>query len=81
MLETPEERFLALGDEIPPAVIVPSSLSFTTWRQSGNVVLLAGHGPSKRTTPPQFDYVGQVGSDLTAADGYAAARLCAAFLR
>ncbi|MFN3727382.1 MAG: RidA family protein [Allosphingosinicella sp.] len=68
-------RFLALGDEIPPPTEVPPRLSFVTWRRSGPIVWLAGHGPGRRTPPPQFDYVGKVGADLTLEGGAAAARL------
>jgi len=65
MVETVDQRFLTLGDEIPPESIVPNDLSFTNWSQVGNLIILAGHGPSKKTTAPSFDYIGQVGRDLT----------------
>lgn len=70
-----DRRFLALGDEIPPLPTVPPGFSFVMWRRSGSIVWLSGHGPSRRCRPPQFDYVGKVGSDLTPEEGAAAARL------
>ncbi len=72
---SPDELFLALGNEIPPPVAVPPNLSFTPIRLSHGVAWLAGHGPNRVKQPPEFDYVGKVGAQLTAEEGYAAARL------
>ena len=70
-----DERFLALGDEIPPKIEVPEGLSFVTFRRSGRLVWLAGHGPNRVRRPPDFDFVGKVGRDLSQEQGYDAARL------
>ena len=68
-----EEKFLALGDSIPPLVQIPSDSTYAYWRRSGNLLFLAGHAPRWGRT--DFRYTGKIGSDLTVADGYAAARL------
>jgi enamine deaminase RidA (YjgF/YER057c/UK114 family) len=70
-----EERFLELGDEIPPVVLVPSESSYLYWRRSGNLLFLSGHAPRWGRT--DFRYTGKVGKDLTLEEGYAAARLTA----
>lgn len=70
-----DRRFLTLGDAIPPLQKPPPGLSFATWRRSGSIVYLAGHGSSHRQRPPQFDYVGKVAADLSLEQGVAAARL------
>ena len=53
----------------------PADLSFVQVRLAGNLVWLAGHGPNRTRKPPEFDYVGKVGTDLSKEDSYAAARL------
>jgi enamine deaminase RidA (YjgF/YER057c/UK114 family) len=70
-----DERFLALGKELPPLMEVPAGLSFTRVRLSSRLAWLAGHGPSREKKPPEFDYMGKVGKELTKEQGYAAARL------
>ena len=72
----PEARFLALGSEIPPPIQVPGTFSFVLARVESTTGYLAGHGPNRVKQPPQFDYVGKVGRDLTTTDAYEAARLC-----
>jgi enamine deaminase RidA (YjgF/YER057c/UK114 family) len=72
---TPQQRFEALGVELPPLVTIPPTLSFRTWRRTGNLVFLAGHGPNREKMPPEFDFVGKVGAELTRQQGYNAARL------
>jgi enamine deaminase RidA (YjgF/YER057c/UK114 family) len=74
--DSPDARFLSLGAEIPPPIQVPGTFSFVLVRVEANTAYLAGHGPNRLKQPPEFDYVGKVGSDLTTADAYAAARLC-----
>jgi enamine deaminase RidA (YjgF/YER057c/UK114 family) len=59
----------------PPLMQVPAGLSFVTVRRSAGLIWLAGHGPSLHKRPPEFDYVGKVGRELTKEQGYAAARL------
>lgn len=73
--ESPQERFEALGEELPPAVVIPPQFSFRAARQYGNLLFLSGHGPNGKKMPPEFDYQGKVGADLTPQEGYAAARL------
>jgi enamine deaminase RidA (YjgF/YER057c/UK114 family) len=68
-----EEKFLALGESIPPLVQIPSDSTYGYSRISGNLLFLAGHAP--RWGRSDFRYTGKIGSDLTVADGYAAARL------
>ncbi|HKZ79476.1 MAG TPA: RidA family protein [Pyrinomonadaceae bacterium] len=70
-----EEKFLKLGDAIPPVVVVPSESSYLYWRRSGNLLFLSGHAPRWGST--DFRYKGKVGKDLSVEDGYAAARLTA----
>jgi enamine deaminase RidA (YjgF/YER057c/UK114 family) len=70
-----DERFQALPDEKPPLMQIPTRLSFVRARRSTGLVWLAGHGPNLRKKPPDFDFTGKVGRDLTREQGYAAARL------
>jgi enamine deaminase RidA (YjgF/YER057c/UK114 family) len=72
---TYEEKFLQLGDEIPPAVLAPAESAYLYWRRSGNLLFLSGHAPRWGRT--DFRYSGKVGKDLTVEEGYAAARLTA----
>ena len=70
-----EDRFLELGDAIPPPVPAPTGSPYLYWRRSGNLLFLSGHAPRWGAT--DFRYTGKVGKDLTIEDGYAAARLTA----
>jgi len=70
-----DARFQRLPDEKPPLMRVPVGLSFVAVRRSPGLVWLAGHGPNLRKRPPEFDFTGKVGRDLTKEEGYAAARL------
>jgi enamine deaminase RidA (YjgF/YER057c/UK114 family) len=70
-----EENFQKLGAEIPERTTVAPSYSFALVRRAHNLVFLAGHGPNRLKQPPQFDYVGKVGGDLTREQGREAARL------
>jgi enamine deaminase RidA (YjgF/YER057c/UK114 family) len=72
---TPNESFIALGDEVPDLMPTPAGFSFVQARASGNMVWLAGHGPNRVKKPPEFDYVGKIGADLSKEHGYTAARL------
>lgn len=72
---TNEERFMALGDAIPPFVSCPPESSYLYWRRSGNFLFLSGHAPRWGRT--DFRYTGKVGKDLTIEQGYDAARLTA----
>ena len=70
-----EEKFLELGDEIPPLVMIPAGSAYLYWRVSGNLLFLSGHAPRWGRT--DFRYTGKIGVDLTIEEGYAAARLTA----
>lgn len=70
-----DQKFLALGDEVPPLVVAPSESSYLYWCRSGNLLFLSGHAP--RLGHTDFRYTGKVGKDLTIDEGYAAARLTA----
>lgn len=72
---TADENFLALGKEIPELMPPPPNFSFVQVRMTRNLVWLAGHGPNRVKKPPEFDYVGKVGTDLTQEEGQAVARL------
>ena len=66
----PEGRLRALGLELP-ALSVPRG-NYVRARPDGRTLYLAGHGP-----PPDAEgrrITGKVGSDLTLAEGYEAAR-------
>jgi enamine deaminase RidA (YjgF/YER057c/UK114 family) len=65
-----EQRLKDLGIELPePGAPVATYVKGVV---SGNMVYLAGHGPSK----PEGGYItGKIGQDLTQEEGYAAARL------
>jgi len=67
-----EQKIKDLGIELftPP----PPVANYVKAVRTGNLVFLAGHGPTK----PDGSYVtGKVGSDLTIKEGYDAARLVA----
>lgn len=70
--QTPEEKLKQLGIELPP----PSKpvASYVNAVRTGNLIYLAGKGPSK----PDGTYItGKPGKDLTIEQGYEAARLTA----
>ncbi|MFZ5609783.1 MAG: RidA family protein [Pseudomonadota bacterium] len=70
--ETPEAALTRLGVVLP----VPDTpvANYVQAVRSGNLVFLAGHGPSL----PEGGFItGRVGEDLTLAQGYEAARLTA----
>lgn len=70
-----DQKFLALGAEIPPVVRAPEESPYLYWRRCGNLLFLSGHAP--RWGRADFRYTGKVGKDLTIEEGYAAARLTA----
>ena len=63
LAQTPEQRLAELGITLPETT--PPVANYVKWRQVGNLLFLAGDGA---------DVKGKVGSDLTIAEGYAAAR-------
>jgi len=69
---TPEAKLEKLGIKLPPSP--PPVATYVNAVTTGNLVFLAGKGPTK----PDGTYVtGKVGRDLTIEEGYAAARLTA----
>jgi enamine deaminase RidA (YjgF/YER057c/UK114 family) len=73
-----EARIAALGLTLPPPIVVSPAirLPFAFVRVAGNRAYVAGHapqGPDGRVARP----LGKVGTDLTAEQGYEAARLTA----
>lgn len=70
-----DARFLSLEDEHPLKSEVPPQFSFVNARRSLDLIWLSGHGPTLKKQPPEFDYSGKIGSDLTVDQGYTAARL------
>lgn len=73
-----EERLLALGLTLPPALKIPSGLvlPFQFVRVVGRRAFIAGHGPqgADGAIAPPF---GKLGRELTVEQGYAASRLIA----
>jgi enamine deaminase RidA (YjgF/YER057c/UK114 family) len=70
-----EDKFLSLGQEIPPPVTAPPESPYAYWCRTGQLLFLSGHAPRWGRT--DFRYTGKVGCDLTIEQGYAAARLTA----
>lgn len=70
-----EARLAELGIELHEGSSMPrAGTSFRTWRKSGNLVYVSGHGPNRGA---QLDFVGKVGRELTEEEGYRAARAAA----
>ena len=70
--QTPEQKIKQLGIELPQ---IPESLgSYQDMVRVGNLVFLSGRGPLKADGKY---IIGKVGLDLTANEGYQAARLTA----
>ena len=67
-----EERLSELGLELPE--VTPPVANYVNAVRSGNLLFLAGKGPTK---PDGTFVVGKVGADLTIEEGYEAARLTA----
>ena len=69
---SPEDRLKALGLELPPA---PQPVgSYTRAVRTGNLIFTAGQLPMANGA---IAFSGKVGKDLTVAEGYEAAKLCA----
>ena len=64
-----EKRLEELGIELPPPA-TPAG-NYVTTVHTGNLIFTSGHGPGKGEGPL---YKGQVGTDLTAEQGYQSAR-------
>jgi enamine deaminase RidA (YjgF/YER057c/UK114 family) len=69
-----DDRLAELGLELPKPFAAPPGLEFKfdLVRVAGNVAYVSGHGPIDGSEPL---VQGKVGSDLTAEEGYEAARL------
>ena len=67
-----EDRLAELEIELPEA---PAAVAaYLPWVRTGNLVITSGQLPWR---DGQLAYVGKLGSDLSEAEGYQAARLCA----
>lgn len=64
-----EKRLEELGIELPPPA-TPAG-NYVTTVQTGNLIFTSGHGPGRGEGKL---YKGQVGTDLTAEEGYQSAR-------
>ncbi len=71
-MTTPTARLAALDVALPPPP--PTAGSYVNAVRSGSLLFLAGHVPMRADGSVVF---GKLGSDLTTADGYEAARIAA----
>lgn len=73
---TIRDKLSERGLAIPPGQVVPAGVQLTYRRlaRSGNLVYVAGHGP---TLGDQWGYLGKIGRDLSIDEGIAAAQLTA----
>ena len=71
-MSTPEERLLELGLVLPP--VAKPLATYVPAVRSGSYVYTSGQLPTVEGVPA---FVGKVGAEVSAADGAAAARLCA----
>jgi enamine deaminase RidA (YjgF/YER057c/UK114 family) len=67
-----EAKLRELGLDLPPTP--KPAANYVGAVQSGNLVFVSGHGPTK---DGKFSYIGKVGKDLSVEEGYEAARLVA----
>lgn len=68
-----EQRLAELGIELPRAWGAPSNMNFITVVQTGNLLFLAGHGPTG--ADGKLAYVGKVGAEVSLEAANQAARL------
>lgn len=66
-------RIIQDGQEVEP--VYKKKRGIVLLRQVDNLMFLSGHGPEDQITGVPL-YRGRVGTDITAEDGYAAAREC-----
>lgn len=71
---TAEQNLVRLGIVLPAAWKTPSGMSFQTSVQTGDLLYLSGHGPTRPDGPA---ITGRLGETMTIEEGYAAARLTA----
>ena len=67
---TAKENLNRLGVTLPPAP--PAVANYVAWVRTGNLIVLSGQLPWEGSV---LKYTGRLGSDLTTAQGYQAARL------
>ncbi len=68
---TPEENLKKLGIVLPTPP--KSKGSYRGCVRAGNLVFVSGQGPAQKGTPA---YIGKVGRDISAEEGYESARIC-----
>ena len=72
---TIEERLAAQEIELPaPLAVHTQRFNYELVCVAGSIAYIAGHGPQDGEEPPLM--TGRIGADLSAEDGYRAARLC-----
>lgn len=71
-----DEKFLALGSELPPVPKLPDGFNFVQAKQVGPILYVSGMGPQWGKSFKK-EFLGKVGKDLTLEQGQAAARLTA----
>ena len=70
-----DDRMRAQKIELPAPLAVPEQgFNYELVCVAGSIAYIAGHGPQDGTKPPLM--TGRIGADLSAQDGYRAARLC-----
>lgn len=70
--QTADEKIKALGLQLPPAS--KPIANYVKYVRTGNLIFLAGHGPTKADGT---NITGKVGKDLTIEQGYEAAKVTA----
>lgn len=70
--QTADEKIKALGLQLPPAS--KPIANYVKYVRTGNLIFLAGHGPTKADGT---NITGKVGKDLTVEQGYEAAKVTA----
>ncbi len=70
--QTPEEKIQGAGNQLPP--VTKPMANYVKFVRTGNLIFLAGHGPTK---PDGSTITGKVGKDLTVEQGYEAAKITA----
>ncbi|MBM3439304.1 MAG: RidA family protein [Bacteroidetes bacterium] len=70
--ESPEQKLIAMGLQLPP--MSKPMANYVRYVQTGNLIFLAGHGPS-RADGSQI--TGKLGKDMSVEQGYDAAKVTA----
>ena len=68
-----EQRLIELNLELPPVWASPSSMNFIKAVQTGDLLFVSGHGPTKPDGSMAF--TGKVGEEVTLEQAYQAAQL------